>query len=53
LISLLSTLLVARRHGIVGLARTGWKVWKSYRLFRGMVARLAPSKDSVQRTQFD
>ena len=49
LIGLLSMLLVARRHGVVGLARAGWKVWKSYRLFRGMAAKLAPSKDSVQR----
>lgn len=35
-----AALLMWRRHGLGGIAKTGWKLWKGYRLLSGSSVRL-------------
>lgn len=34
-------LFVVRRHGLIGLARGGWRVWQGYRYFVAFSAKLS------------
>jgi hypothetical protein len=36
-----ASLLVWRRRGLMGLVRTGWRVWKGYRFLSALSARLS------------
>lgn len=40
LVAGVAALLVWRRRGLVGLAKTGWKLWKGYRNLSAFSARL-------------
>lgn len=40
LVAGVAAVLVWRRRGLFGLARTGWKLWKSYRYLSSLSSRL-------------
>lgn len=40
LVAGVAVMLVWRRRGLVGLAKTGWKLWKGYRYLAALSARL-------------
>lgn len=41
LVAGVAALLVWRRRGLVGLLKTGWKLWKGYRFLSSLSARLS------------
>lgn len=41
LVAGVAALLVIRRRGLTGLVRTGWKMWKGYRFYTTMSAKLS------------
>ncbi|HEX5363607.1 MAG TPA: YqjK-like family protein [Gallionella sp.] len=41
LVAGVAALLVIRRRGVMGLVRTGWKMWKGYRFFTAMSGKLS------------
>jgi len=40
LVAGVAALLVWRRRGMVGVVKTGWRVWKGYRYLTGLAAKL-------------
>jgi YqjK-like protein len=48
LAGVLTVILIARRRNLKSLARIAWKVWRGYRLFRGIAGKLMSMRDSAQ-----
>lgn len=42
LVAGVTALLVVRRRGLIGLAKGGWQLWKGYRYFVALSAKLSP-----------
>ena len=49
LVGVVAAVIVARRRSLRGVARFGFRLWRGYRLFRGLAAKLSPAEEPVQR----
>lgn len=46
LVAGMTALIVVRRRGVVGMLKGGWRLWKGYRYFAVITAKLSPLFDN-------